>query len=334
MTGSPRIGVILTGGTIDSVGADRLDLAWYNESGSRMGDGELLAAVPELARIAAVQEFPFRRVPSHALIDKDWLALVRMIHAILDAGEADGIVITHGTNTLEETAYFLNLALKTDKPVVVVGAMRPASAISPDGYLNLLNAVRVAADPQSRGRGCLVMMNDTIHGARDVTKNATFRVDAFEARDLGPLGFADADGKVVWYHRSDRRHTVETEFDVRSLPSLPRVDIVVSYVGADGVMIAAAAAAGAKAIISAGTGAGRPTPAEEDALERICKEHGVLVCLTSRVASGRVVRSPGLARRGFVAGDNLPPWKARILMSLALTRTQDADEIQRMFDTY
>jgi L-asparaginase len=334
MASSPRVGVILTGGTIDSVGADRLDLAWYNESGTRLEEGELLARVPELARIAAVQELPFRRVPSHALIDRDWLALVRMIHAIFDAGEADGIVITHGTNTLEETAYFLNLALKTDKPVVVVGAMRPASAIGADGYLNLLNAVRVAADPQSPGRGCLVVMNDTIHGARDVTKNATFRVDAFEARDLGPLGFADADGKVVYYHRPDRRHTAGTEFDVRSLPSLPRVDIVVSYVGADGVMIAAAAAAGARAIVSAGTGAGRPTPAEEDTLERVCREHGVLVCLTSRAASGRVVRSPGLARRGFVAGDNLPPWKARILMALALTRTQDADEIQQMFDRY
>ena len=334
MASPARVGVILTGGTIDSVGADRLDLAWYNEFGKRLSDGELVASVPELARIAAVQEFPFRRVPSHALVDRDWLALVRMIHAILDAGEADGVVITHGTNTLEETGYFLNLALKTDKPVVVVGSMRPASAISADGYLNLLNAVRVAADPQSRGRGCLVVMNDTVHGARDVTKNATFRVEAFEARDLGPLGFADTDGKVVYYHRPDRRHTVETEFDVHSLPSLPRVDIVVSYVGADGVMIAAAAAAGAKAIVSAGTGAGRPTPAEEEALERVYKEHGVLVCLTSRVASGRVVRSPGATRRGFVAGDNLPPWKARILMSLALTRTQDADEIQRMFDTY
>jgi L-asparaginase len=334
MTSVPRVGVILTGGTIDSVGADRLDLAWYNEAGKRLGDGELLANVPELARIAAVQEFPFRRLPSHALVDADWLELIGKIHAIFDAGEADGVVITHGTNTLEETAYFLNLALKTDRPVVLAGSMRPASAISADGYLNLLNAVRVAADPPSRGRGCLVVMNDTIYSARDVTKNATFRVDAFQSRDLGPLGFADGDGKVVYYHQPVRRHTVGTEFDVRALQSLPRVDIVLSYVGADGVMIEAAARAGARAIVAAGTGAGKPTPAEEDALDRVCKEHGVLVCLCSRVASGRVARSPGLARRGFVAGDNLPPWKARILMALALTRTKDPDDIQRMFDTY
>jgi L-asparaginase len=290
--------------------------------------------VPELAHIAAVREFPFRRVPSHALVDADWLELVQKIHAIFETGEADGIVITHGTNTLEETAFFLHLALKTDRPVVLVGSMRPASAISADGYLNLLNAVRVAANPQSRGRGCLVVMNDTIYSARDVTKNATFRVDAFQSRDLGPLGFADGDGRVVYYHQPARPHTVDTAFDVRALQSLPRVDIAISYVGADGVMIEAAAKAGAQAIVSAGTGAGKPTPTEEDALDRVSKEYGIVVCLCSRVASGRVVRSPGLARRGFVAGDNLPPWKARILMALALTETKDPDDIQRMFDTY
>jgi L-asparaginase len=334
MTSLSRVGVILTGGTIDSVGVDRLDLAWYVEAGKRLGDGELLANVPELSRLAIVQEFPFRRLPSHALVDGDWLELLRKIHAIFDAGETDGIVVTHGTNTLEETAYFLNLALKTDKPVVLVGSMRPASAISADGYLNLLNAVRVAADPLSRGRGCLVVMNDSIYSARDVTKNATFRVDAFQSRDLGPLGFADGDGKILYYHQPARKHTVDTEFDVRSLQSLPRVDIVLSYVGADGVMIEAAANAGAKAIVSAASGGGRPTPAEDNALERVYKQHGVLVCICSRVASGRVVRSPGLARRGFVAGDNLQPWKARLLMSLALTRTQDSTDIQRMFDMY
>ena len=215
------------------------------------------------------------------------------IHAIFDDDQADGIVITHGTNTLEETAYFLNLTLKTDKPVVVVGSMRPSSAISADGYLNVLNAVRVAADPGSRGRGCLVVMNDTIFNARDVTKNSTYRVEAFQSRDLGPLGFADADGKVVYYHQPTRPHTIDTEFDVRAM-TLPRVDIVLSYVGADGTMIEAAARAGAKGIVSAATGAGRPTPAEDAAFDKAYKENGMLMCLCSRVASGRVVRSPGL----------------------------------------
>ncbi|SRR5712692_2430626 len=328
-----RVALIITGGTIDSVGKDRLDLAWYIEAGKRLNTGDLLAQIPELKSIAEVEEFPFRRLPSHALVDKDWLDLIRTIHSIFDQDRADGIVITHGTNTIEETAYFLNLTLKTDKPVVVVGSMRPASAISADGYLNLLNAVRVAADPASRGRGCLLVMNDTIYSGRDVTKTATYRVETFQGRDLGPLGYADADGKMVYYHRTAKRHTVETEFDVRNLQSLPRVDVVVSYVGADGAMIDAAVAAGAKGIISAGTGAGRPTPAEDEAFDRAGKK-GVMICQSSRVGSGRVVRSPGLTRRGFVASDNLQPWKARLLLALALTVTSKSDEIQRMFDTY
>jgi L-asparaginase len=268
------------------------------------------------------------------LVDKDWLDLVRTIHSIADQDKADGVVITHGTNTIEETAYFLNLVLKTNKPVVVVGSMRPSSAISADGYLNVVNAVKVAADPSSRGRGCLLVMNDTIFNGRDVTKNATYRVEAFQSRDLGPLGYADGDGKIIYYHTPVKNHTVNTEFDVRNMQSLPRVDIVVSYVGADGKMIEAAAAAGAKGIVSAGTGAGRPTPAEDEAFDRMYKEKGMIMCLCSRVAAGRVVRSPGLTKRGFVAGDNLQPWKARLLLSLALTKSTNADEIQRMFDTY
>lgn len=334
MPALPRIGLIITGGTIDSVGKDRLDLAWYLEANKRLGPGELLGQVPELAQIASVQEIPFRRLPSQAMIDKDWLDLVRKIHSIFDADQADGIVITHGTNTLEETAYFLNLTLKTDKPVVLVGSMRPSSAISADGYLNLVNAVRVAGDPTSRGQGCLVVLNDTVFSARDVTKTATYRVESFQSRDLGPLGFADADGRVLYYHRSTKPHTTQTEFKVDELLSLPRVDVVVSYVGADGVMIDAVAKAGAKGIVSAATGAGRPTPAEDTAFDRAYKEQGVLMCLSTRIASGRSVRSPGLKRRGFVAADSLQPWKARVLLALALTMTKDADDIQRMFDTY
>jgi L-asparaginase len=329
----PRVALVVTGGTIDSLGKDRLDLAWYIEAGQRLQSGELLARIPEVESIARVEEVPFRRLPSHALVDKDWLDLLRTIHDLFESDGADGVVITHGTNTLEETAYFLTLTLKSDRPTVVTGAMRPASAVSSDGDLNLLNAIRVAADPASRRRGALVVLNDTIHAGRDVTKTATYRMETFQGRDLGPLGYADGDGRVIYYHQTARRHTVNSEFDVEGLESLPRVDVVVSYVGADGAMIDAAVASGARGIISAGTGAGRPTPAEDEALTR-AHQQGVTICQSSRVGSGRVVRSPSLVKRGFVAADNLPPWKARLLLSLALTVTQEPDEIQRIIDTY
>jgi L-asparaginase len=328
-----RVAVILTGGTIDSLGVDRLDIAWYFEANRRLEHGELLARIPELDRIASVDEVPFRRLPSHALQADDWIALGETIQDQLETGGVDGVVITHGTNTIEETAYFLTLTLKTDRPVVLVGSMRPASGLSADGDLNLLNAVRVAADPSSRGRGVLVVLNDTIHSARDVTKTATFRVQTFQGRDLGPIGYADSDGKVVYYHSSARRHTLLSEFDIRRLTQLPRVDVVVSYVGADGALIDAAVAAGAQGLVSAGTGGGRPTPVEDEALDRAARA-GVVVCQSSRVGSGRVVRAQSLAARGLVAADNLVPWKARILLALALTHTHDPDAIQAIFDTY
>ena len=329
----PRVALIFTGGTIDSVGVDRLDLAWYIEAGKRLGDGELVARIPELESVAEVRELPFRRLPSQSIRDEDLSDLVGMIHGIFERDEADGIVITHGTNTLEETAYVLHLTLKTDRPVVIVGSMRPSSAVSADGYLNLLNGVRVAGDPASGGMGVLVVLNDTIHSARDVTKTATYRVETFQGRDLGPLGYSDNDGRVLFYHRPNRPHTGATEFDLGSDLVLPRVDVVVSYLGADGVMIDAAVAAGARGIVSAGTGAGRPTPDEDAALLRAAAA-GVMICQGTRVGSGRAVRSPGLVRRGWVASDNLQPWKARILLRLALSLTSDPLDIQRMFDTY
>jgi L-asparaginase len=334
MTAKPKIGIILTGGTIDSAGRDRLDLAWYIEAGKRIDNAELFARIPELRDIAEVQEIPFRRLPSQALIDKDWFDLVDTIHTAIEKDKLDGVVVTHGTNTLEETAYFLHLTLKTTKPVVLVGAMRPSSAVSADGYLNIINAVRTAASESSHGLGCLVVMNDTIFSARDVTKNSTYRIEAFQSRDVGPLGFADSDARVIYYHHPLRPHTTKSRFGADKLASLPRVDIVISYVGADGALIEAAANAGAQGIVSAATGAGRPTPPEDALFDEAHRRSGLIMCLCSRVASGRTVRSPGLRKRGFVAGDNLQPWKARILLALSLTQTRDPDEIQAIFDTY
>lgn len=335
MTGAsarPRIALFLTGGTIDSLGTSRLDLAWYYEAGQRLGPGALLASVPELQDVARVEEVPFRRLPSYALTDRDWLELADAVESALNRG-MDGVVITHGTNTLEETAYFLSLTVRSGKPVVLVGAMRPPSGLGSESALNLLNAVRVAASPSAHGQGVLVVMNDTIFAARDVTKTATFRVNAFDARDLGPLGYADADGQVLFYHRSTRTPEPAHSFPVAGRTNLPRVDVLVSYVGADGVLVDAAVAAGAQGIVSAGTGAGRTTPAEEAALDRAARQ-GVVVCQSSRVGSGRVVRSPSLARRGWVAAGNLQPWKARVLLAVALTCTRDPAEIQRLFDSY
>jgi L-asparaginase len=308
-------------------------MAWYVENRKRLTDDEVLARIPELVAIARIEQLPFRKLPSHALTAHDWLDLARLVAEIFETDRADGLVITHGTNTIEETAYFLHLTSKTNRPIVLVGSMRPASAVSADGDLNVLNAVTTAAAESSVGRGVLVLLNDTIHSARDVTKTATYRVQAFNGRDTGPLGYADNDRRIVFYHRPDRRHTLESEFRVDGLTELPRVDIVTSYVGADGALIDAAVAAGAKGIVSAGTGAGRPTPSQDEALER-AHAAGVVVCIGTRVGSGRVVRSPGLERRGFVTCDNLVPWKARVLLSLALTCTTDRDEIQHLFETY
>jgi L-asparaginase len=327
----PTIAVIATGGTIDSIGASRLDLAWYTEHHARLPDGQLIFSLPELEDIAHIRTVPFRRVSSYALTDRDWLALVGTVKELLAMDDCDGVVITHGTNTMEETAYFAHLVLPAGKPVVFVGAMRPASAIGADGELNLIRAVQVAASPTAREQGVLVVMNDTIHSARDVTKTATFRVEAFQSPDTGPLGYADADGRIGFYHGSLRLPFPSPAFPVTELAALPRVDVVVSYVGADGVLIDAAVTARARGIVSAGTGAGRPTAAEDAALDRAAAA-GVLVCQATRNGAGRVSRSPGMAKRGVVVADNLVPWKARILLALALTQTQDADEVQDLFD--
>ena len=329
----PRVGVIFTGGSIDCVGTDRLDLAWYVETGRRLENHQLLERIPEIIRIAEVEEVPFRKLPSHALSDTDWLQLADVVSASLEDENMAGAVITHGTNNLEETAYFLHLVLNSNKPVVLTGSMRPPSGLSPDGDLNLLNAIRVAASPSARHRGVLVVLNDTMHSARDVTKGSTMRIDTFQDRELGPLGFADPDGKVVFYHDVVRRHTTRSDFALGHVDALPRVDVVLSYVGADEVMIDAAVSHGARGLVCAAYGAGYLSPAQEKAFEA-ARDAGVAVCIASRVGSGRVVRSPNIAKRGFIAAGNLLPWKARLLLSLALTRTKNTDDIQALFDAY
>ncbi|MGI4940006.1 MAG: asparaginase [Janthinobacterium lividum] len=233
MSALPRVAVIGTGGTISGVGKDRLDLYEYGTTGRFMHVEELVAGVPELARVADITARRYLNVGSGSIGPAEWLQLVGLIHAAVaaDPGLA-GVVVTHGTATLEETAYFLNLAVKVPVPVVVVGAMRPSTALGADGGMNLLNAVRVASTPLARGMGVLVVLNDEINAARDVTKTSNYRVQTFVTRDFGMLGYADGD-QVVFYRRPVRRSAPDTEFDVAGLEALPRVDIIPAYAGAE-----------------------------------------------------------------------------------------------------
>lgn len=334
MTTLPKIAVIGTGGTISGVGADRLDLYEYGTSGRFMHIEELLATVPELDRIAEIVPVRYMNVASTAFGPEHWLALLHLLHATVaaDPGIA-GVVVTHGTATLEETAYFLNLAVKVAVPVVVVGAMRPASALGADGGMNLLNAVRVAASPEAQGMGVLVVLNDEINAARDVAKVSNYRLNTFVSRDFGILGTADGD--LVTFHRKPiRRGAPETEFDLAGVASLPRVDIITAYAGADGALVDAAVAAGAKGLVSAGLPSGSPAPAQQAALQAAAAA-GVVVVQASRAGSGRVIDSKASLRAaGFIGADSLTAQKARILLMLALTVTRDPAELRRIFATY
>jgi len=330
----PRVALIGTGGTISSIGRGSLDLWEYMDTSRKAEPDELLMRFPEVTEAAEIVSVRFRAVGSTAIGPADWLALDTTVHdAASREAPLDGIVITHGTATLEETAYFLNLTLKVDPTVVLVGSQRPATGLSSDAGLNLLNAVRVASAREARGLGVLVLLNDEVQAARDVTKSSTLRLETFRSPDLGMLGYADPDGRVAIYRRPSRRHAPGTEFDVRGRTELPRVDIAASYAGTDGAAIRAFVAAGARAIVSAALPPGVTTPAETDALLE-ARRRGVLIVLSSRAGSGRVLPRTLVRERGFVVADNLNPQKARVLTMLALTRTADVAEIQRMFDEY
>ena len=330
----PRVALIGTGGTISSIGRDSLDLWEYMDTSRKAEPDELLVRFPEAAAAAEIVAVRFRAVGSTAIGPAEWLGLDAAVHdAVARERPLDGVVITHGTATLEETAYFLGLTLKTDVPVVVVGAQRPATGMGTDAGMNLMNALRVAGSPAARGLGVLVLLNDEIQAAREVSKTSTLRLETFRSHDLGMLGYADPDGRVAIYRRPARRHAPDTEFDVRGRSDLPRVDVAASYAGADGAAIRAFVAAGARAIVSAALAPGVVTPAETEALLE-ARRRGVHVVVSSRAGSGRVLARTSLRDRGFVAADNLNPQKARVLAMLALTRTDDPVEIQRMFDEY
>jgi L-asparaginase len=331
----PLVWVLSTGGTIAGKGELATSLSEY-KSGALPGE-ELIRSVPEIKRYANVKVEQILNVGSTDITLENWITLANRINALF-AGDpkVSGIVVTHGTNTLEETAYFLNLTVKHDRPVVLVGAQRPATAISADGPLNLLNAIRTASSAEARGKGVLIVMNDEINGARDATKTNTYRVEAFRSPELGYLGYADAD-KVSIYRSSTKRHTVNSEFDVSSIQELPKVEIVYSYVQPGTEMIKALIGSGVKGIVFAGTGAGSLSSFEKSALQQVLAspaETRPVLVRSSRVGNGRVIAREEYDRMGMIPADTLNPQKARILLMLALTKTRDPQKIARIFAEY
>jgi L-asparaginase type II len=315
----PEVLVMATGGTIASTGN------YYGDKGgavNKISVDELTKAAPGIDKVATLVAEQFSNVASGAIGPKQWLDLSRRISAAFrDRPSLAGVVVTHGTDTMEETAYFLDLTVAGDRPVIVTGAMRPADAIGADGPANLFNAVRAAAAPATRGRGAMILMDDRLFAAREVTKTNTTRVETFQAPEHGPLAITDHD--TIYFNRA--RPTQRHVFDISNIADLPRVDIIYTYGGADSVQIDAAVAAGAKGIVIAGVGAGGTTPGQGAALRRAAAK-GVVLVIGSRTGSGRV--APGGSR---VSAGDLTVQKARILLMLALTKTSDPREVSKIF---
>jgi L-asparaginase len=328
----PSIQLLIGPGTLTSQGRDRLDLLRYGpwHSGKERLTGEaVLAALPEAARFARVTVDPGN--PHEFATAADLRRLALCADDLTARDNVDGLVFAQGTNALEETAYFLNLTVRTTKPIVVTGAQRPFTALSSDGPINLLDAIRVAGTAEAAGKGVLVVTNGEINAARDVTKTNTYRLHAFRARDLGVLGYVDAD-RVTFYRAPLRCHTAESEFDLSGVDVMPQVDVLYVHAGARGRLAESAVATGAMGLVIAGTGGGSLGPIE-DAVTAIAAA-GTVVVRASRVGEGRVIRDDNWQKPGMVAGDNLSAHKAALLLSLALTRTSSADEIQAIFDRY
>jgi len=331
----PHVVLVSMGGTIDSKGDTRLNVSNYGGKGNRVGPEAWLAEVPELQDVATVVAEDLRQPEgtTGGMTFATLAAVARRLQELSDDPKVDGIVVTHGTNTMAETAWFMHLTVAADKPIVFVGSQRPWTALSGDGPMNLYQAVRVAATPEAAGMGVLQIMNDTIHGARDVTKTSAYRLETFKSPDTGPLGYADAD-RVVFYSRPLRRHTRASEFNIRSLTlPLPPVEILYAYTEAPGYLVDALVAHGVKGIIIDGTGAGALAGGQVDAVKKAQAE-GVVVAAVARTRGGRVQTTIRRTEANIVPGDNLPPEKARILLALALTRTTDLGEIKRIFDEY
>jgi L-asparaginase len=318
----PRVRLIATGGTIS------------NRDGGRLTAEELVKSTPGVERYSRPEFEQFANLPSASLSLAQWLDLARRINTLFkDDPDLSGIVVTSGTDTLEELAYFLHLTVRSAKPVVVVGSMRNPSTVGYEGGANLLDAFRVAAEPASRGKGVLVVLNGEINSAREVTKTDARRLETFQTRGYGLLGIIDPD-RVSYFRTVLRRHTKDSEFDITSVQALPRVDIALVYQGAMGDVIKAMVDQGARGIVVATAGAGALSGTQDEGVDYAVERH-VVVVMTTRTGSGRIApRQDPIAGSFRVRGEDLAPVKARVLLMLALTKTKDPADIQRMFTEY
>jgi L-asparaginase len=327
----PSIVVLATGGTIAGAAATNVQAGYTS---GQVGVEQLIAAVPEAQKIARLRGEQVSNIGSQDMNDEVWLKLAGRVNALVATSEVAGVVITHGTDTIEETAYFLNLVVKSKKPVVMTAAMRPATALSADGPLNFFNAVAVAANKDAAGRGVLVVINDWIHGAASLTKTSTTAVQTFLSPQSGLIGTV-AYGRTEFFRGPIGRHTADSEFSLTGVTSLPRVDIIMAHENMDGALIDAAAAAGARGIVIAGVGNGNLTAAAVKALAAQSQK-GIVCVRASRVATGMVGRNVELDddKLGFVASLDKNPQKARVLLRLALLQKRSLAEVQRIFDDY
>ncbi|MCY1023461.1 type II asparaginase [Pyxidicoccus sp. MSG2] len=328
----PRVHILATGGTIAGAQASQTEYG-YKSGAFKVED--LIAAVSNLQELATLSGEQVASIGSQDMNDQIWLRLAHRVNELLQSDDVDAVVITHGTDTMEETAYFLDLVVKSTKPVVLVGSMRPATAVSADGPANLYNAVAVAADPGACNRGVLVVINDEVHAARNVEKMNTTNVEAFSSPERGPQGLVNT-GKIAWFERMDKRNTVRSEFSVEKLQKLPRVDILYAHANMSADLIDAAVRGGARGIVIAGVGDGNMTEGALAALERWARQKGLLVVRSTRVPTGMVLRNNEVNddKTGFVASGEFNPAKSRVLAQLALTETNDPKRVQQMFNTY
>jgi L-asparaginase len=326
-----KVRVLATGGTIAGAQASATD---YGYKSGAYDVNSLLSAVPNLDKLAVMTGEQVASIGSQDMSDEIWLKLGKRVNAVLAGPEADAVLITHGTDTLEETSYFLALVTKSDKPVVMVGSMRPATAISADGPGNIYNGVAVATSPGAKGKGTLVVLNDTIHYARNIVKTDTTSVQTFESINRGPAGVVHT-GKVSWFEPMDRKLGPASEFSIDTLDRLPRVDVIYAHANMSADLIDAAIRNGAKGIVVAGVGDGNMTTPALDALTKAAKS-GVVVVRSTRLPAGIVLRNNEVNddEKGFVASGELNPAKSRVLLQLALTKTNDPVRIQKMFYEY